>query len=237
VLVLLTEAEPGDAAAAAHILGSAGHTLSYCHPPWDPDRACGAVADGGRCALVDDDIDVVVDVRQRAIPITEREHGATCAVQRGCPLVVCGPVTGSPMVWARADVQCDSVPDLPAACASATQMTSPSARRAVIGAVRRVLHTLDRPPPKAVHLQPGQVVSDVVITLRSALPEREQRLLQSAVQHALMGYTPLWEHVAVVAHHGKPAVGRRAAAGQAADAAADGASRSGRSASQGRSAP
>lgn len=36
MLVLLTEAEPGDAAAAAHILGAAGHTLSYCHPPWIP---------------------------------------------------------------------------------------------------------------------------------------------------------------------------------------------------------
>lgn len=199
VRVLLTEAEPGDAVGAAQVLGSAGHALRYCHPPDDPDAVCGAVADDGRCPLLLDDVDVVVDVRQRAVPFTEREHGATCAVQHGSPLVVCGPVAGRPAVWQRADARCDTVGELPQACLDATKPTSPTARRAIAAAVRRVLATGNGSPPVAVHLRPGQIVHDVVITLPSELTEREVRLLQAAVRFALMAYTPLWRQVKVIA--------------------------------------
>lgn len=197
--VLLTEAEPGDAVAAAHVLGAAGHALRYCHPPDDPDAVCGAVADNGRCPLLVDEVDVVVDVRQRAIPFTQREHGATCAVQHGTPLVVCGPVAGRPAVWQRADAHCEDVTALPQACGEATKPSSPTARRAIAATVRRVLASLNCPPPLAVHLRPGRLVPDVVITLNSELAERERRLLQWAVRCALMTYTPLWRQVRVIA--------------------------------------
>lgn len=197
--ILLTEAEQGDAMAAAHVLGSAGHDLAYCHPPYDPDALCGAVTDGGRCPLLHDKIDVVVDVRKRPIAYRQREHGATCAVLHGSPLVVCGPVVGRPAVWQRADVRCASVTDLPQACVEATKPTSPTARRAVAAAARRVLASLNRPPPLALQLRPGRVVHDVIITLPGELTAAERRLVHSAVRSALMAYTPLWRQVRVVA--------------------------------------
>jgi hypothetical protein len=198
VLVLLTEAEPGDAIPAALALGAAGHSLRYCHPPDDSDAVCGAVADGGRCPLLHDEVDVVVDVRNRRAPFTQREQGAICAVQHGSPLVVCGPVAGRPEILKRADARCDSVADLPQACLDATASTSPTARRAIAAAVGRVLQSGDRPPPLAVHLRPGRLAHDVVVTLQHEMPERERRLLQAAIRSALMTYTPLWRQVRVI---------------------------------------
>lgn len=197
--VLLTEAEPGDAIAAALALGAAGHDLRYCHPPQDPDAVCGAVADRGRCPLLHDDVDVVVDVRRRPVAMTAREQGAVCAVQHGSPLVICGPVVGRSEVLARADVRCDTVEQLEQACETATQPTSPTARRAVAAAVRRALVSRNLPPPSEVALRPGRLVHDVVITLQSELPARETRLVQCVARSALMAYTPMWRQVRVVA--------------------------------------
>ncbi len=197
--VLLTEAEPGDAIAAALALGAAGHTVRYCHPPQDPDAPCGAVADHGRCPLLHDDVDVVVDVRHRPIAATQREQGAVCAVQHGTPLVIWGPVVGRSEVLARADVRCESVGELEQACEQATRPTSPTARRAVAAAARRVLASRNLPPPSEVRLRPGRLVHDVVITLQTELPARERRLVQCAVRSALMAYTPMWRQVRVVA--------------------------------------
>lgn len=197
--VLLTEAEPGDAIAAALVLGAAGHTVRYCHPPQHPDAVCGAVADRGRCPLLHDDADVVVDVRSRPVVATQREQGAVCAVQHGTPLVICGQVVERSEMLARADVRCDSVAELEQACEEATRPTSPTARRAVAAAARRVLASRNLPPPSEVRLRPGRLVHDVVITLQAELPARERQLVQCAVRSALMAYTPMWLQVQVVA--------------------------------------
>lgn len=194
--VLLTEAEHGDAIPAAHVLGAAGHALRYCHPPDDPEALCGAVAEGARCPLLQDAVDVLVDVRWRPIDFTPREQGAICAMQRGTPLVICGPLPQRSTLRQRVDAQCASVDRLEQACAQATEHTSPTARRAIAAAVRRVLGI--QAGSSEVRLLPGRVVSDVVVTLQSPLPAREHHLVQSTVRFALMPYTPLWRHVKVI---------------------------------------
>ena len=75
---------------ASSALTSAGQETSCCHPAGEAAFPCNRFRDDGRCP-VDDGVDVVADVRARAIrEITPGEIGVICALRTGIPLVVAG---------------------------------------------------------------------------------------------------------------------------------------------------
>jgi len=90
--VLITEQLPGSATTVAGRLGAAGHQVTYCHGPGQPSIQCVGLAANGQCPLADPGIAVVVDARNHCGLMTVREFGAMCALRRGTPLVVAGPV-------------------------------------------------------------------------------------------------------------------------------------------------
>lgn len=81
---------------ASATLAAAGHTALACHDPGTPAFPCNRFVPGRRCPL-DDGVDVVVDVRARAVPdITPGEVGVVCALRDGVPLVVAGLAQATP---------------------------------------------------------------------------------------------------------------------------------------------
>jgi hypothetical protein len=85
--VLLVEATPGVADGIRERVENAGHVTVTC-----PGGSDCSLVGLGRCPLVDDGIDVVVDVRDTPGPFTPHEQPLVCGILAGVPTVVCGPL-------------------------------------------------------------------------------------------------------------------------------------------------
>lgn len=111
--VLIIESHRGAAAAAARALEAAGHATSRCHDDDSHGFPCRGVIDPADCPL-DEHPDVALLVRQRIAPRpTPLEHGVSCAIRAGVPLVEVGPDTldpYEPWLAARVEVGADVVP-------------------------------------------------------------------------------------------------------------------------------
>lgn len=90
--ILVTEAQRGDGRMVGALLAIEGHHMSFCHEPGEQAGPCVGMAPGGRCPLLAESIDAVVDVRLEGGQMSTREFGALCAAQSGTPLVVAGSV-------------------------------------------------------------------------------------------------------------------------------------------------
>lgn len=85
--VLLLETTPGAGRDVCVRLERAGHTILRC-----PGGSDCSIVGLGRCPLVDDAVDVVLDVRSHPEPFTVREQPLVCGILAGVPTVVCGPL-------------------------------------------------------------------------------------------------------------------------------------------------
>jgi hypothetical protein len=111
--VMLLESAPGAGSAVGATLEAAGSTVSRCHQPGLAPFPCSGLSDPTACPLARH-VDVAVLVRADGEPApTPYEHGVTCALQAGVPLVEQAPGQPSPFgPWVAA--ACDG--DVVAAC-------------------------------------------------------------------------------------------------------------------------
>jgi hypothetical protein len=94
--ILVIESHPGAGAQAARQLEAAGHHVGRCHDSDSRGFPCLGVVDPQECPLSAVP-DVVLLVRSRVDPRpTPLEHGVSCAIRAGVPLVEAGPATLDP---------------------------------------------------------------------------------------------------------------------------------------------
>ena len=136
--VLVIESHRGAAAAAVHDLEAAGHHVQLCYDEDDPGFPCRGVIDPTQCPLARH-ADVALLVRSRVAPHpTALEHGATCAIRAGVPLVEAGPAALDPFEdWLAARVDDDVV----ATCEAASDAALGELRREILRLVGPVLFT------------------------------------------------------------------------------------------------
>lgn len=196
--VLVTEQLPGGAVDVAAPLAAAGHIVTHCHLPNDgAPGGCLAQVPGARCPLASGDIDVFVDARSDAGPMTAREFGVACALRGGTPVVIAGPVPEQDRwPWNEADVQC-APGDVVAACHRALSPTGPAAHRAVAEAARRVLRQAKAPLQPSIELRSKRGAVDVLVTTDRALSPATREAVRSAARASLAAYTPLWQYAQV----------------------------------------
>ena len=204
--VLLVEATPGIARDVRERIENAGHATMTC--PGGSDCSLVGV---GRCPLVDDGVDVVVDVRDTPGPFTTHEQPLVCGILAGVPTVVCGPlptpavphqqdgssaqaaeVHGPRDIWQRADVRCqpDTVVD---AIAEATLPTSPTVMHRITTAVAAVLRRRGHSGPFSVVVTTRRGAVDVHLEFAGRVPPpavREQ--LRTVVRAVLIPVTRSW---------------------------------------------
>lgn len=138
----------GGARGAAELLIHAGHTVHHCHEAAHASFPCNALTPVG-CPLDRHDVDVAVVVREHPLPRpTFLEHGATCALRHGVPLVVTGRTVLSPYdPWASGTT--DDGDELTEVC---HQAASPTLTSAATTAAADVLarHGLQTPSVTAI---------------------------------------------------------------------------------------
>ncbi|MGK5550224.1 hypothetical protein ACSNOI_01300 [Actinomadura kijaniata] len=86
----MTEEREGDAYTVGALLAVEGHAVTFCHPHGGAHHPCVGLSAVGRCPLLTEPVDVVVDVRIDGGPPTAREMGATCALRHPTPLLIAG---------------------------------------------------------------------------------------------------------------------------------------------------
>jgi len=95
--VLVLESERGAADEARAELTAAGHRVLLCHDDGAAVFPCNALAEGHRCPIHSDTVDVVLDVRPRPrSQPSAREDGVRCALTHHIPVLVAGPDVMSP---------------------------------------------------------------------------------------------------------------------------------------------
>ena len=161
--VLVLEDAPGAARQAREELLAGGHHVYACHEPGAPAFPCNAIADGRRCPLDSEVIDVALVVRAHNASVpAPREDGAACAIRRKVPLVVAGETTLHPYGDYAADVV-DGTLGLVAACERTAAAPMPLHTAAAARALRE---TFDRrgitgSPQVVVHRREGALLVHV----------------------------------------------------------------------------
>jgi hypothetical protein len=193
--ILITAPQPEAGAAAAALLGAAGHTVAFCHNDGG-SVLCAGLAAGRICPLAAGDIDVVVDARADAGAISPREFGVLCALNHGTPLVVAGPVPDQGHPWRDADVLC-AAEDVAAGCKVAISPIGPSSLRAVRSAATRVLrqHGAGEELTLIIRTRNGEI--DVFVTPDRPLAPAVREAIRSVVRAALARYTTDWAYAQV----------------------------------------
>jgi hypothetical protein len=143
--VLIIESHRGAAADAARAVEAAGHTTSRCHDDDSHGFPCRGVLDPAACPL-DGHLDVALVVRRRIAPRpTPLEHGVSCAIRAGVPLVEVGPDVFDPYepwLGARADGGADVV----ATCEAVGGAALDDLRRAILRVASPLLTGLGLSP-------------------------------------------------------------------------------------------
>lgn len=140
--VLVIESSRGAAAAAIHALEAAGHRTTTCRTEEDGRSfPCRAVVDPDDCALLDYP-DAALLVRRRvALQPGPLEHGASCALRAGVPLVEDGPVPLDPYEPWLAGRVVDG--DVAGACEAASAAALDALRQRIFRLVRPTLTAAD----------------------------------------------------------------------------------------------
>lgn len=141
--VLLVESSPGAGSHDADQLEAAGHRVLRCHDPGQEGFPCRAVADPSACPI-EDGVDVALLVRRRVTPRpTEHEHGVTCVLRAGIPLVEHGPAALDPYaehLTGRTDG------DVAAACEDAAEHGYDALRESIAVRIGRLIATAGHAP-------------------------------------------------------------------------------------------
>jgi hypothetical protein len=188
--VLLLESHPGVGAESAAALTAAGHRVSRCVDEGSAgDFPCRGVGETADCP-VNRHIDVALVVRREDdTEPTVREHGVTCAVRAGIPLIEDGPELAdpyAPFVVERVEA------DLVAACERAAKEPAREISRVVLDSLGGLLDAggFDR---TAVECQVVQVEGRVRIDVSIGEPidERTQQTLAVRAFDAVRDRTPV----------------------------------------------
>lgn len=199
--ILLIESSARDGADVARVLRAANHDVDSCYPATRSHGPCVFLTGEAECPLLrrDPPVDVVVDARRRAAPVSNSERGAVCAIQHGTPLVVVGPAPAR-MPWDRADVRCEAN-DVVDAVRAASAGTGSAARAAVRAAVGRVLIAEGLVEPANVWLERHEEELRAHVELGYPVPELTiARRVREAAREALGPYLPGKSRVTVFLH-------------------------------------
>jgi hypothetical protein len=193
--ILITAPQSEAGAAAADLLGAAGHSVAFCRPD-DGSPLCAGLGTGPLCPLTTDDIDVVVDARTNAAAMSPREMGVLCALNHGTPLVVAGPVPDQGHPWRDADVLC-AADDVVAGCKVAISPIGPSSLRSVRSAATRVLrqHGAGDELTLTIRTRRGEI--DVFVTPDRPLPPKVREAIRTVIRATLAPYTADWAYAQV----------------------------------------
>lgn len=195
--VMLIESHQGAAAAAVRALEAAGHHVHRCTDGSAPAFPCYGITDPAQCPLARH-VDVALVVRRQVSPRpTASEHGTTCALRAGVPLVEAGPTALDPYEpWLSARVDEDVV----VTCEAASDKGLGELRREIMRLVGPILHGAGIPPHRAVcHLMPALTRLGVRFELPAAASPAVKQALAVRVLDAVRGagrtYGPV--HVSV----------------------------------------
>jgi hypothetical protein len=193
--ILITTPQPEAGAAAADLLGAAGHSVAFCHPDGS-SAACAGLGTGRLCPLAAGDIDVVVDARANAGAMSPREFGVLCALNHGTPLVVAGPVPDQGHPWRDADVLC-AADDVVAGCKVAISPIGPSSLRSVRSAAIRVLKQYGAGDELTLTIRTRNGQIDVFIAPDRPLSPQVREAIRTVVRATLAPYTDEWSYAQV----------------------------------------
>ncbi|HET6951730.1 MAG TPA: hypothetical protein VFI47_15210 [Acidimicrobiales bacterium] len=142
--VLVIESHRGAAAAAVQALEAAGHHTLRCHDADSKGFPCRGVVDTADCPL-EATPDVALIVRKRIDPgPTPLEHGASCAIRAGIPLVELGPPQLDPFEpWL--DARVDDASDVVATCEAVGGAADRDLRASILRMASPVLSGLGVP--------------------------------------------------------------------------------------------
>jgi hypothetical protein len=145
--ILLVESRPGAADDAVAELTGAGHRLHRCHEHGAARFPCAGVLEHDRCPI-DQGVDVALLVRREgeAGP-TVWEHGVSCALRAGVPVVEDGPAESDPYgEWIAARVD-----------GSGLASTVEVAARRAFDPLVRAIETRTRRLIESAHIAPAEV--------------------------------------------------------------------------------
>ena len=179
--VLVLEERTGESCDVALDLVGAGHEIVRCHGADEPAFPCRAM-NGHECPLDSGDVAVAVMVNATDGPAAHdaAEDGARCALRRHIPLVVAGPIDGSPLGAFASAVVAEHAA-VAAAVDEVASMTSPQHTDVAEGAFAGVLeaHGLDPTLAGAVVVRRG---SDLHVELVPSGPVDRAVLEVAAVR-------------------------------------------------------
>lgn len=133
--VLVVESRPGAARQEIETLEAAGHRIHRCHEPHEPGFPCRSVSGAAPCPL-DEGIDVGLLVRRGVAPrATDHEHGVSCLIRAGVPVVEEGSTILDPYEGYVTRV----VGDVAAACDAAVDDAYAPLREAISVRIERLL--------------------------------------------------------------------------------------------------
>lgn len=148
--VLVVESTPGAARPEIEALEAAGHRVHRCHEPDEPGFPCRAVSGAAPCPL-EEGIDVGLLVRRGVAPrVTEHEHGVSCLLRAGIPVVEEGSAILDPYEGYVTRV----VGDVAAACDAAVHDAYAPLREAISVRIEKLMAGA------------GHGASDVEVTFR-----------------------------------------------------------------------
>jgi hypothetical protein len=143
--ILVIESHPGAAAQAARDLEAAGHHVCRCHDLDSRGFPCRGVVDPEECPLTGVP-DVALVVRSRVEPRpTPLEHGVSCAIRAGVPLVEAGPATLDPYEpWLATRV--DRAADVVATCEAVAAAAGRGLRTDVLRRIETIVEGIGARP-------------------------------------------------------------------------------------------
>lgn len=145
--IMLVESRQGAADGAVAELTAAGHRVHRCHEHGAASFPCAGVLEHDRCPI-DRGVDVALLVRREgSAEQTVWEHGVSCALRAGVPVVEDGPAESDPYAaWIAARVDGSSVAT---AVESAVERAFDPLIRAIEACTRRLI--------ESAHIDPTDV--------------------------------------------------------------------------------
>ena len=183
--VLVVGSVPVSAQSATDELEAAGHEVLRCHEEAGPAFPCAALAEGRRCPLEGEPIDVVLDVHDaRTMAPSAYEDGVACAIRQHVPVVVVADGKHPYERWSTRHVssEADVVWTCEAAAGSPLPEHSELASRVAVESLERA----GIPPRGAsatVHRERGSL--KVMLSLPPAHPEGLEQMVVARVITAL----------------------------------------------------
>jgi len=143
--ILVIESHPGAGAQAARQLEAAGHHVVRCHDSDSRGFPCRGVVDPQECPLSAVP-DVALLVRSRVDPRpTPLEHGVSCALRAGVPLVEAGPATLDPYEpWLATRVE--RAADIVATCETVAAAVGRTLRADVLRRIETIVRGIGARP-------------------------------------------------------------------------------------------